>query len=176
MTIAMQPIFTQTIGTNAPIAIGFNNIPQTFTDLKLLISARSNQASSTNKFFTYYMNGTQASIYSSRRLTGDGSSASSSAQANDTAIYINSTLPAASVTANTFCNLEIYIPNYTSANFKQIIIDGVLENNSTTAYQQMMAGLFRSTNPITSISLDVGDYGNGYVQYSTFSLYGITKG
>ena len=175
MTIAMQPIYTQTVGSGGAISVGFNNIPQTFTDLKVVVSARSTQAG-TNKFITYYFNATQGTSYSSRRLTGDGSSAASSAQANDSSIYINSSLPAASITANTFGNLEIYIPNYTSSNFKQVIIDAVLENNATTGYQQMMAGLFRSTSPITSMVLEVGDYGNNYAQYSTFSLYGITKG
>ena len=171
----MQPIYTQIVGSGGAISVGFNNIPQTFTDLKVVVSARSTQAG-TNKFITYYFNGTQGTSYSSRRLTGDGSSATSSAQANDSSIYINSSLPAASITANTFGNLEIYIPNYTGSNFKQVIIDSVLENNASTAYQQMMAGLFRSTSPITSMVLEVGDYGNNYAQYSTFTLYGITKG
>lgn len=175
MALVMTPIYTQTVGSGAPLAVTFNNIPQFYTDLKLVVSARSNQASQTFRFLTVYMNANQTSIYSSRRLTGDGSSASSSGQANDGSIFVNNVLPAASATSNTFSNVEFYIPNYAGSNFKQILIDGVSENNATTAWQQMMAALFRSTNPITSFTIEVGDFGNGFVAGSTFSLYGIIR-
>jgi hypothetical protein len=32
MTIAMQPIYTQTVGAGGAASVIFNNIPQTFTD------------------------------------------------------------------------------------------------------------------------------------------------
>ena len=42
MTIAMQPIYTQTVGAGGTTVISFNNIPQTFTDIQMVISARTN--------------------------------------------------------------------------------------------------------------------------------------
>ena len=170
----MQPIFTQTASGSA-IALYFNNIPQTFTDLKLVASMRSTQTA-TFKYVALSFNNNQTSIYSNTRVIGDGSAASSARQNGDPQIYVNVSLPGASITSNTYGNAEIYIPNYTGANFKQVIIDTVLENNATTAYQQLGAGLFRSTSPITSLVLEVGDYGNFFTNASTFSLYGITKG
>ena len=174
MALVMTPIYTQTASGSA-ILVSFNNIPQFYTDLKLVASVRSNQAASTFKFITLFFNGDQASTYSSTRLAGDGATASSSRQSNDQSIYVTPVLPAASITANTFANVELYFPNYSGANFKQVLIDGVAENNATTAQLLMQAGLWRNTAAITSIILEVGDYGNTFTANSTFSLYGIIR-
>lgn len=78
-------------------------------------------------------------------------------------------------TANTFNNLSAYIPNYTASNFKQIISDSVGENNSATDNLiNLSSCLIRSTSPITSLTFSAN--GNSFNQYSTFTLYGITKG
>jgi hypothetical protein len=79
-----------------------------------------------------------------------------------------------SYTANTFASNDIYIPNYTSSNYKSAISDTVTENNATLSFADLYAGLWRSTSAITSIT--IGPNGTGFAQYSTFSLYGITKG
>ena len=80
-------------------------------------------------------------------------------------------------TANTFANYEAYIPNYTGSNFKSWISDSVAEDNSTGGQSTIRAyaGLFRSTAAITSITIS-NDSGNNFAQYSTFTIYGITKG
>ena len=170
----MQPIYTQTASGSA-IAVVFNNIPQTFTDLKIVASMRSAQAA-TFKYISLSFNADGSSVYSSTRLVGDGSSAISARQNGDPTIYVNVSLPGSSITSNTYSSMDVYIPNYTGANFKQTVIDAVLENNATTGYQQITAGLYRSTSPITSVRLEVGDYGNFFTNASTFTLYGITKG
>ena len=53
MTIAMQPIYTQTIGATAG-GIVFNNIPQTFTDLKVVVSTRTNANGESNEVCSDY--------------------------------------------------------------------------------------------------------------------------
>ena len=87
-----------------------------------------------------------------------------------TRIYIGQ-VNGATATANTFANVSIYIPNYTSANYKSVSIDAVTENNATTAYAFLSAGLWSNTAAITSATI-TNSSGN-YVQYSTAYLYGI---
>lgn len=112
------------------------------------------------------------SNFSSRWLIGDGATASSS---NSSTTFSNliAWIDGSADTANTFSNTEITIPNYTSANFKSASADSVMENNSTTAYQSMIANLWSSTAAISSVTLNC--YGGGNIaQHSTFSLYGVS--
>jgi hypothetical protein len=158
-------VLLERIELNASAAsITFSNIPQSgYTDLKLIVSARQDNGDNN---LIFKPNNATTSI-STRMLTGDGSSASSN----------TSTTPYGLVgqtgfTSNTFGNTEWYIPNYTSANFKSWSVDECNENNGTTAYSRLQAGLWSSTAAITSIVFTAGSSGN-FVANSTFSLYGL---
>jgi hypothetical protein len=173
MSVFLQPIYTQTVGSGGAATVTFNSIPQTFTDLQVMVSGRLNNAASTTAFYVYF-NGSNTAVYSDTYLQGSGSSIGSGRESNNVAAYQVQT-PANASTSNTFGNSSLYIPNYTGTNFKSWITDGVSENNGTTAYQNLTAGLWCNTAAITSLSLT--SYGNGdWLQYSTFTLYGITKG
>jgi hypothetical protein len=172
MTIAMQPIYTQTVGSGGATSITFNSIPQTFTDLKLVMSSRTAGA---NNFFdpSLQFNNDASSVYSYTQLYGTGSGSATSDRASNFAkfpLWQNGS----SSTSNTFGNYECYIPNYTSSNFKQVIIDAVTENNASTALSMLVAGLWRSTSAIST--MNISSSSNAFQQYTTFSLYGITKG
>ena len=171
MTIAMQPIYTQTVSGTSTIAITFNNIPQTFTDLKIAISARANSFN-TSLQLTMSVNVDSSSLYSTTYLYGSGSATSSSRQS--TTYWLLGNINNAGQTSNTFNSVDCYLPNYVGSNFKQMIADSVTENNATAADQWLIANLYRSTNPITSLS--VGIFGQIIAPNSTFTLYGITKG
>jgi hypothetical protein len=149
-------------------SVTFANIPQTgYTDLKVVISARTDYAGflDLNMFF----NGNASSGYSWRRLNGDGGSATST---NSTSAgVIPNTMLGTTATANTFANVEAYIPNYTSTTSKSASMDGVTENNATTSYTSFTAGLSTLSTAITSVSFGLG--AGNFVQYSTFSLYGL---
>jgi hypothetical protein len=167
MTIAMQPIYTQTI-TSAGSNVTFNNIPQTFTDLMLKISLRPVYAGAMAVIMS--INGSTANG-SRTYLFGNGSGTGSG---RNTAIYpmgANGTY-----TANTFTNAEIYIPNYASSNFKSISSSYVAENNASTASLELIASLWSQTAAITSLGFSDGSAGTGFAINSTFTLYGITKG
>ena len=77
-------------------------------------------------------------------------------------------------TANTFNSTTFYIPNYAGSTNKSFSFDQVNENNTTAANQVLGSVLWSNTAAITSISLTSPGY--NFVQYSTASLYGITKG
>lgn len=158
-------IASNTLSTTAA-SVTFSSIAATYTDLLLKYSARDNQPGATANDNTLQFNGS-ASNFTGKRLLGSGSAASSSTLTN----YPGSSTSAGS-TVSTFCNNEIYIPNYTSANYKSYSVDSVTENNATEAYQIIFAGLWSNTAAINSISI-VAPATYPFVQYSTFYLYGI---
>ena len=153
-------------------SVTFANIPQTgYTDLKIVISARNSRTSFIAEDYGVFFNGdTTVGNYSARQLIADGSAASSRSGYNYGVLVNGNTS-----TANTFNNVEVYIPNYTSSTAKSCSVDAVTENNATAAYMGLTARLWTGTSAITSVSIDKGDSGenNSFLANSTFSLYGI---
>jgi hypothetical protein len=169
--MTMTLIETKTLGT-AQAAIEFTSIPQDGTDLVLLVSGRGTRAGQDRDDFFIKFNSV-SSGYSARLLQGNGASAASAADSSQAQITRMS-MPAATATSNTFGNATIYIPNYAGSTNKSVSIDSVTENNGTTAYQQIIAGLMANTEAISSITIipEVSTIAAG----TTISLYKITKG
>ena len=157
-------IASNTVST-AVSSVTFSSIPSTYTDLLLKVCARTTRTANQEDLQISY-NGSTAN-FTARLLQGTGTSAASY---TDTRFY--GSAPSASATASTFGNLEAYIPNYASANYKSASIDYVCENNATAAEEGLVASLWSDTAAITSIALTGASSGN-FVQYSTFYLYGI---
>jgi len=158
-------ISSQTAANSTTATYSFTSIPATYTDLVLKYSCR-NSASLQN--ITMQFNSI-TSGYTYRMIYGDGATASSFDQGTFSGTYlfagniINST--------STFMNGEIYIPNYANTSYnKSVSVDVVEENNATTAYAQLIAGLIPTTSAINRIDISTG---NNFAQYSTFYLYGI---
>jgi hypothetical protein len=160
----MQLVSTVTVGAGGAASISFTGIPQTATDLLLVVSVRGSVATVTGGG-TIYWNGL-TSGYTARTLVGTGSAASSSSL-TDSQFF----LPGDATTTNTFGNSQFYFPNYTSAVAKTMSIDEVTENNATTAFQGIRAVLNTNTAAITSITLS---YAN-FMQHTSASLYTITR-
>lgn len=158
-------IASVSVGSGGASNISFTSIPSTYTDLCIKLSARSSAVSNQDRFVISF-NGSAANytLTSVNDAAGSAASYTRSAFGDNQLGYI----PAASATANTFGNLEIYIPNYTSSNFKSISVDEVMENNSATNYNSLLAGLWSQTAAITSLTFTAN-----IVQYSTATLYGI---
>jgi hypothetical protein len=156
-------IEAKTLGTTTA-SVTFSSIPATYTDLKLICSARGT-TSDYNTYIELAFNGVTTNL-SERWIYGNGASVLSLTETR-----ILASMPAATATANTFGNTAFYIPNYTSANYKSVNVDSVGENNATNAIATLGAGLWSNTAAITSINLTV-DSGS-FVQYSSFYLYGI---
>jgi len=170
MASTLVALQTVTVGAGGTSVINFTNIPQTYTDLVIKASVRSSDAT-TNDGANLYINGnTSAALYSFRRLTGNGTAAASD---SSSASFRFLNVDGNSATANTFGNLEMTIPNYTLSNQKSVSVDMVSENNATSSFQGLAAALWSRTDPITSIEINSG--GNTFLQYSTFTLYGVYK-
>jgi len=150
-------------------SVTFTSIPQTYTDLQLVISSRTTNAATREQMFINpngsttnnnrivlfgYDNTTPASGAGTDRLVGWKNGGTS--------------------TANTFSNISIYFPNYTSSNNKSFSTDAVAENNSSSSWiVNFGASLWSSSAAITSIEIacETSTFASG----STFYLYGISN-
>ena len=172
MAYTYSKIATYTVGSGGISSIDFLNIPQNYTDLVLKISGKSALAGYPGDDLVIRFNSdATTTAYSYRRLTSNGSGTGSENN-NSYGFNIGGWATAATATANTFASTEIYIPNYTSGNYKSSSVDSVTENNATTAYTQLAANLWNSTTPINSIKIFSANLAN-IAQYSTVHLYGI---
>ena len=164
---AYNLIATTTVGSGGAGSIEFSSIPQTFTDLQIVYSARSNRSAVGDDFYIKF-NGLNTNL-SSRALYGTGSAAASF---SDGSIAFVGYLTGDTATASVFASGSIYVPNYAGATYKSISGDAVNENNSTLATQLLGAGLWSSTAAITQLSIHPYN-GTLFTQYSSASLYGI---
>jgi hypothetical protein len=158
-------------------SVTFANIPQSgYTDLKIVYSARSSSTSGYAETVNMKFNNSSTSDYTWRGVYSVTATPGSNNSGGSVAQIRAGNVPSANLTANTFSNNEIYIPNYTSANFKSVSIDAVSEVNGSTDFTytlMLQAGLRSNTAAITSIDLSLDTGGTSFVAGSTFSLYGI---
>jgi hypothetical protein len=173
MATAITLISTVSVGSGGAANIEFTSIPATYTDLKLVLSGRTNRAAAGEEI-SIRVNGLTTGIYSSRLLYALSSGAASALQSSATSLY-GGAIPAATATASTFGSLEMYLPNYTGSNNKSFSYESVFENNSTSAYELWVGAFLAATSSaISSINVFPAN-GGSYVQYSTAYLYGISN-
>jgi hypothetical protein len=156
-------IASSTVGSGGAATIDFTSIPSTYTDLCIKFSLRTNAVDNTG----IKLNGVATNM-TSKRLYGSGTAATSDSRSDMVIILANNNTD----TANTFSNGEFYIPNYAGNSNKSVSADSVQENNGTTGYAMLSAGLWSSTAAINQVTIYLISTAN-YVQYSTATLYGI---
>lgn len=167
--ITLSLVSTVTVGAGGAASIDFTGIPQTGTDLLLTVAVRGADTDGWVR-----INSDSGTNYSTRELRGNGTSAASASLTSQTAMSLRNAVNPTTWTANTFSNATLYIPNYTGSLAKSGSVDFVTENNATAANMGIIANLWTGTAAITSLSLYMT--GLNWVQYSTASLYTITKG
>ena len=167
MANTYELIASSTVGSGGASNIEFTSIPNTFTDLALFYSIRTDRTG-TNWDGIRLTPNSSGTTPTSRMLFGTGSATGSEFN-ND---YYGGTAPTAATTSSTFGNGFIYITNYASSNYKSWSVDAVGENNSTATLSNLVAGLWSVTDAITSLKLRAETTAN-FVQYSTAYLYGV---
>lgn len=169
MAYTYSKIASYTVGSSGVSSIEFLAIPQTYTDLIIKMSLRTSAAVTAN--ITYITFNSNTSNYSHKFFQGTGSAADAGgytgANSKNSGI-----IPGSSATSNTFSNTDIYIPNYTSGNYKPYTLDSTGENNGTTSYTMALGGVWSDISPINSIRIEEQNTA-GIVQYSTVSIYGV---
>jgi hypothetical protein len=159
-----EPIATTTLGSNQT-SVTISSIPATYTDLVLIINAKNDTLTNTEIRF----NGDSASNYSNTALSGNGSSASSSRESNNTSISIDNV---AYMTTGDFSYSNIIqIFNYANTTtFKTLIARA----NSAANGVDAIVGLWRKTpEAITSLTILTTTGTRNFITGSTFTLYGI---
>jgi hypothetical protein len=161
------------VGSGGAATISFSSIPSTYTDLVVKLSGRTNRTGDTNADIGVTFNGNTSS-YTLRDLAGTGSTTVSRTNPIGTANFGDIFATAANTTSNTFSNFEMYIPNYAGSTNKSVSIDTTNENNATSNWSLLVAGLWSNTSAITSITLTPLN-SDSFVQYSTAYLYGVSN-
>jgi uncharacterized protein YaiE (UPF0345 family) len=169
MPINYVLISEQTVSQSVT-SVTFSNIPQTgYTDLKVVWSARGTDNTSYN-YITFN------SGVGSGRLMYAETSGSTVASFTQTVIQPISSQTYPTVTANTFANCEMYIPNYSVAGVvKSVSVDGVTGSAASSGVLGMHTYITATTNAITTITIKQGgstDTGT-FLPGSTFYIYGI---
>lgn len=152
-----------TVPTSGNVStITFSNIPSTYTDLVVRVSARSSAASPEGTYILF--NGTTAN-FSGTYIIGDGGTPG----IGNIARYIGSIFGGGNT--NAFNCSYIYIPNYAVAATKTFTVTNCAENSGTQGYNNIMGGQWADNTAISSIGIT----STGFTQNSSFTLYGITK-
>ena len=168
MASTYELIASQTLGSDTA-SVTFSSIPGTYDDLVLTGSARTSTTATADNLKIRFNGASTDTNHTARRLYANGATA-----ASDTGSLIwAGPVTAASSTANTFGSFEIYIPNYSGSTYKSLSGSQAQENNTTTAYLYLVAGLWSDTSAINQIELL--PFSNNIVTGSSFYLYGITK-
>lgn len=162
----MELIQAVTVGAGGAASISFTSIPATYTDFLVKGSVRTNRSDGSDWVSITLSSG---GTYTQKTIVGNGSSAVS-----DSSVPSGMATDGNTATSNTFGSFELYLPNYAGSNAKSYSLDSVSENNATTAYAQLFAGLGSGTSAVNSITF-TPQYGTGFVQYSTAYLYGISN-
>lgn len=153
-----------------------SSIPNTYTDLVLYYSIRTTTSTQDPQYFIF--NGDTGTNYEMNMLFGTGggighaSNGSYLSQFNAWAIWW---MQPSNYYANTFGNVKIVLPNYSSTDrFKPVSVDAVNANNDANGARQIGAGVWKSNAAINSVT--VTPYNANFVAGSSVTVYGILAG
>lgn len=180
MPTTMKLIAKNVLGSAAS-SVAFSDLPGTYTDLYIVLSSRH---SNTNGFTspTFIRFNGSSSGYSNRVLSASYSNGTVQSYGDlynvTSASWVDDS-PDSGLTANTFSNTEIYVPNYAGSTNKSFSVTNVSEQNGNTTDTWRVAAaacLWSNTAAITSVTFYAGNIGvRNFVSGSSFYLYGITK-
>lgn len=154
-----EPIATNTLSSATP-SVTFSSIPQTYTDLVCVVSAK---AATTAYDLYLQFNGDTGNNYSWTALSGTGTSAVSTRNSNGPAIQMDNY---GSVRTTDFNTNISHIMNYSnSTTYKTVLARA----GAAASGVDVNVGLWRNTAAITSMTL----YINSFAVGSTFTLYGV---
>jgi hypothetical protein len=162
------PIASQTVSGVSTVT--FSSLPQNYTDLIIVSNIAFNNSDSLS--FRFNGDTSSSTLYSWTVLTGNGSSATSlrgSNQAKGLADYNG--YPTSTV--GEYVSI-LQVMNYSnSSTYKTVLSRGNQAGHGTDA----IVNLYRSTNPITSITLGMGTaQTTNFASNSTITIYGVAAG
>lgn len=156
-----EPIATQTLASTTT-TVTFSSIPSTYTDLILVVNARTD----TGNALTMQFNGDTGTNYSNTSLVGNGTTASSARSTSQSVYYYGGWITGFGTTGG---NAIIQIQSYAKTTTYKTAITRF---NAVATETEAIVGMWRNTSAITSIVLSASG-GAIYQIGSTFTLYGI---
>jgi hypothetical protein len=173
-----EAIATNTVSGSSTTTVTFSSIPQTYTDLVLVMSVRASAVTFNNmNFMNTTLNSDTSAIYSPTflyyRNTGGGASAISSRGTNENNFNLGG-IATNNFGSSIFSTYTINFMNYSNTTTNKTVLARIATGGDLTAMDDAWAavGLYRSTSAISTISVSPSSSGN-FVAGSTFSLYGI---
>ena len=167
------------VGSGGTSNVEFTSIPSSYDDLMLVTSIQGLDLASPAIGMLIQFNTDTATNYSETAVRTVATSPDSYRLTNYSYLFGSQVEGFVSGTNYPFASCYVYIPNYKNTSYhKQVIVDDAGGHMTSTAndnYLSMRAGLYRSTSAITSIKVGRLSFTYKLAQYSTLSLYGITK-
>jgi len=150
----------------------FSSIPQTYDDLILHCSARTNTSGNWQGIYLKF-NGESSLTANKATLLIYSSGSGSAGFTNLNGCFVGD-FTAASSPSNYFTGSETYLSNYRSSNtYKTFSSNSIVMNGSNNSFLE--SGVLSWTSGGSALtSLEVIPGANSFVQNSTFSLYGIS--
>lgn len=166
MALTFVKLGSVSVTTSTQATIEFTSIPQTYTDLYLVLCARG--VTNNGSGVQVRLNGATTN-FTRRYLETNIISAAGAGPSSDNYYAFQNN---ASFTASVFSNSSVLIPSYANNIYKSI--DGIklTENNSALCDIGFAAGQWADNSAVTSITL-VPEPSVNFAQYSTATLYGI---
>jgi hypothetical protein len=159
MPATYEPIATTTLGSAAS-TITFSSIPATYTDLRIVYTG---SVTVDGVLRTYFNNDTGAN-YSTTRLVGDGSAASSTRFTSTNDAVISRGL------GTGMCLVTTDIFSYAGSTNKTLLSQASEDKNGS-GFTASFVNLWRSTSAINRVDFYV--FGSTFASGTTVTLYGI---
>lgn len=174
MTVTYNLISSASVPSGGQNTVTFDNIPQTYTDLKIVWSAQNDRSDGNWGYMKAAFN-SNTSLFTHFEIYASGGFGSETTYV-DTNNYASYMVATAWMGTNVFGNGSMYISDYTNSGaHKTYLLEDTSANTTTNGIGiGMFIGTWASNSSITSISLSC-DTGRKFNQYSNFYLYGIKK-
>jgi hypothetical protein len=173
-----MPVFTVIDHTelgSATSSWSETSISSSYDHLLLKLSVRSSQSNVIDGMSMKFNSAT--TNYSETRITADTASPGSSRKHGESVLRAWGNAAGANTASDVFSVVTVWIPHYCTSNYKQFVSESSLPNTSTSDsewHQMLGAGQWAASAAINRIDIGLVNGGN-FVQYSTFTLYGVTN-
>jgi len=166
-----ESIATVTLGSAAS-SVTFSSIPSTYKHLQVRAIGRYTNPSTGFRNGALQFNGDTGANYTVHFITGNGSSASASADTGRTFTYCYS-MPDDNVTANTYGAAVFDILDYANTSKYKTVrsLTGTDANGSGEV--RLNSGLWLSTSAINSMTFSANNFIITFSANTQFALYGI---
>lgn len=165
----------QTITLSATTAsFQFINIPQSGTDLVILLSARTTNVATAGQPIQVRLNSISGGFYSLNRVSSNGLSAAVNSEGDDITSFTAMVQSASTAhDSGVFTNDHLYIYNYVNPNetMRSISVEAGFSSNSNGSNLRFITGRLETTQSINSVlfAAPTGNFAIG----TTASLYVI---